>query len=265
MITSTQNSKIKRVRSLQTDQKSRRQEKVFVVEGVRLAEEALSAGCEVELVLYTDKLSERGIVVLSRYDEKGVSMEKVADHVMRSVSDIQNPQGILGVVTQRELPLPDQVTFIFIPDLVRDPGNLGSMLRTSAAAGVQVVLIPPETVDPFLPKVIRGGMGAHFRLPIRILTWEEIESRVKSLQVYLAAAEHGVPYTDANLCKPLALIVGGEAEGASLKAKKLAHTCLHIPMPGGGESLNVGIAAGVLLFEVARQRSAKRMGQRGST
>ena len=152
------------MRSLQTDQKSRRQEKVFVVEGVRLAEEALSAGCEVELVLYTDKLSERGIVVLSRYDEKGVSMEKVADHVMRSVSDIQNPQGILGVVTQRELPLPDQVTFIFIPDLVRDPGNLGSMLRTSAAAGVQVVLIPPETVDPFLPKVIRGGDGGSFPL-----------------------------------------------------------------------------------------------------
>jgi TrmH family RNA methyltransferase len=265
MITSTQNTKIKWVRSLQTNQKSRRQQNAFVVEGVRLAEEALNADWEVELVLYTDELSERGKSVLSRYDEKGVSMEKVTPHVMRAVSDTQIPQGILGVVTQRDLPLPDEVTFIFIPDLVRDPGNLGSMLRTSAAAGVQVVFIPPETVDPFLPKVIRGGMGAHFRLPIRILSWEEIGSCIKSLQVYLAAAELGVPYTDADFCNQLALIVGGEAVGASSKAKKLAHTCLHIPMPGGGESLNAGIAAGVLLFEVARQRSVKRIEQRGST
>jgi TrmH family RNA methyltransferase len=145
--------------------------------------------------------------------------------------------------------------FVFIPDAVRDPGNLGTMLRTAAAAGVQAVFVPPETVDPLSPKVVRGGMGAHFRLPIHLVRWERIVSHLKTMKVYLAAAGEGMTYTKADFSSPLALIVGGEAEGASIHAQSLATAHVQIPMPGEVESLNAAVAAGVLLFEAARQRS----------
>jgi len=233
-----------------------------VVEGVRLAEEVFRADWEVQLLLFTDELSERGKLVVDGYAERGIPIEETIPHVLHTISDTQTPQGIMLVVSRRELPFPDVLRFAFIPDMVRDPGNLGTMLRTSRAAGVQVVLIPPETVDPYSPKVIRAGMGAHFHLPICVLSWKEIESYLLLLQVFLADANHGIPYTAVDFHDPLALIVGGEAEGVSSKSKGLASIHLHIPMPGGGESLNAGVAAGVLLMEVARQRSIKNFDQK---
>jgi TrmH family RNA methyltransferase len=100
-------------------------------------------------------------------------------------------------------------------------------------------------------------MGAHFRVPILASSWAEIASRLRSQQVYLAAAQQGVSYTQADFRSSLALIVGGEAAGAGLQAQDLAKRYVHIPMPGGSESLNAAVAAGILLFEVLRQRSGK--------
>ena len=153
-----------------------------------------------------------------------------------------------------------------IPDQIRDPGNLGTLLRSAAATGVQAVLLPPETTDAFAPKVLRAGMGAHFRVPIRETGWEEIEQVCKSanganeqggksanLQMYLADM-NGKPCWETDLRQALALIVGGEAEGASDEARKLAHERISIPMAGNVESLNAGVAGSVLMFEVIRQR-----------
>jgi TrmH family RNA methyltransferase len=148
------------------------------------------------------------------------------------------------------------LSFVFVPDQLRDPGNLGTMLRTAAAAGVQAVFCPPETADAFSPKVLRAGMGAQFRLPVHTLDWDAITSHLALLKVILADMEQGLPYTQADLRPPLALIVGGEAEGASAQAHRLASGFVHIPMPGGVESLNAAVAAGILLFEVVRQRSS---------
>jgi len=255
MITSVQNPKIQWVRSLQADSRARRQEKTFVVEGVRLIEEAITAGWEARLVLHTEDLSERGLAVLKGYAAQGAPLEQITSQVMRSASDTETPQGILAVLAWRSLPLPAPLDFVLIPDTVRDPGNLGAMLRAAASAGVQAAFIPPETVDAFSPKVLRAGMGAHFRLPIRSTKWEEIVALVEPLKVFLPAAGEGVIYTGADFRVPLALIVGGEAEGASPQAQRLATRRVHIPMPGGGESLNAAVATGVLLFEVVRQRS----------
>ena len=258
MITSTRNPKIKRIRSLQSSSRARRQEGVFVVEGVRLAEEALACGWPVELVLYVDELDERGQALLSGFATRDIPLEQVAPHVMRAASDTETPQGILVVLEQRFLPWPAALEFIFIPDRMRDPGNLGSMLRSAEAAGVDAVFLPPGTVDAFSPKVARAGMGAHFRLPIHPLSWEQIRTHLGELQVYLADAGTGLPYTQADFRRPLALIVGGEASGAGVQAQGLATAKVHIPMPGGGESLNAAAAAGVLLFEVVRQRQMDR-------
>lgn len=255
MITSSQNPKVKWVRELQSSSRIRRQEGVFVIEGVRLVEEALTAGWQAQLVLFTSDLSQRGSNLLEGFAAQNAPLEQVAPSVLRTASDTETSQGILAVLERRQAPMVEKPNFVFIPDRVRDPGNLGAMLRTAAAAGVQAVFIPPGAVDVFSPKVLRAGMGAHFRLPVYSLEWAEIAAHVQALAVYLADVQQGVVYTQADWRAPLALIVGSEAEGASAPALELAAQRVHIPMPGGSESLNAAIAASILLFECVRQRS----------
>jgi len=255
MITSPQNPRMKWLHALQRQPRQRREERIFVIEGVRLAEEALAGGWNARLVVYTEDLNERGRAVVAGFAACGAPVELVSGAVLRSVSDTETPQGLLVALDWRVAALPDHLDFVFIPDKLRDPGNLGAMLRTAAAAGVQAVFLPPETTDAFAPKVLRAGMGAHFRLHIQVLDWEEIAEMLPGLNIYLASAGDGLPYTQADFKSPLALIVGGEAEGASPQATRLSTARVHIPMPGGSESLNAAIAGGVLIFEVLRQRS----------
>jgi len=253
MITSTRNPKIQWVRALQSRSRQRREDGVFVVEGVRLVEEALNSGWKARLVIYTDDLDLRGQRLVDEFASRNVPIELV----MRAASDTQTPQGILGVISLDDLPLPESLDFVFIPDGIRDPGNLGTMLRTAAAAGVDAVFLPPGTVDAFAPKVLRSAMGAHFRLPLFTGSWEEIRALISraSLRIYLAAADCDLVYTQADFRSPLALIVGGEAGGAGESARQVGDACVSIPMPGGTESLNAAVAAAVLFYEVLRQRS----------
>ena len=256
MITSVQNPKIKFVRDLQNQPEARHAAQAFVVEGVRLVEEALATDWKAQLVLYTADLGERGQKLVEGFAGRGAPVEQVSPQVFQSASDTKTPQGILAVLPIQSLPLPDRLDFLLIADSVRDPGNLGAMLRSAGAAGVQAVYVPPLTADPYAPKVVRAAMGAHFRLPISNLDWPEIRRSIReaNLRVFLAAAGEGIPYTQADFRSPLALVVGGEAEGASPAASELADARVQIPMPGGAESLNAAIAAGILLFEVVRQR-----------
>jgi TrmH family RNA methyltransferase len=117
--------------------------------------------------------------------------------------------------------------------------------------------LPEGSADAYAPKVVRAAIGAHFRLPLVTGAWSEIEARLKhdNLKVYLAEAGTGTIYTQAEFRPPVAIIIGGEAEGAGEAAARLAHERVHIPMPGGMESLNAAVAAGIVLFEVVRQRS----------
>ena len=256
MISSTHNAKIQWVRSLQSRSRERREASAFVVEGVRLAEEALQVTWNAHLLLYTSDLEPRGQAVVNGFAARGVPVEAVAPHIMSAASDTQTPQGLLVVLEMRSLPEPQQPDFVLIPDGVRDPGNLGGMLRSAAAAGCSLVCLPEGTVDVYSPKVVRAAMGAHFRLPLFTGSWQEIADLIQQagLNVFLAAAGQGSLYTQADFCQPTTIIVGGEAAGAGASAKTLAHTQVHIPMPGGSESLNAAAAAAILLFEVVRQR-----------
>lgn len=255
MITSSQNSKIKLVRALLGRAKERREENAFIAEGVRLVEEAANSNWKLWFALHDETLSERGKSLVEHLISRGVEVEMISEGLMKSLSETDTPQGILAVLELTNLPIPDSPNFILIPDQVRDPGNLGTLLRTAAATGVQAVLIPPETTDAFAPKVVRAGMGAHFRLPIHAMTWEEIEAQTKGLQIHLADMG-GTSCWETDLRQPLALIVGGEAEGASKEARELANGQLSIPMVGEMESLNAGVAGSVLMFEVVRQRKS---------
>jgi RNA methyltransferase, TrmH family len=253
MISSNQNPKIKLARALTGRPKERREAEAFLAEGVRLVEEAFAANWPFRFVLYSDELSERGKKLIEKLEDKKIEVENVENALLQSLSETETSQGILAVLNDSSLPIPQLANFILIPDSIRDPGNLGTLLRTADAAGVQAVLIPPETADAFAPKVLRAGMGAHFRLPMQAMSWNEIRERTKDLKIYLADMK-GQSCWETDFSQPLALIIGGEAEGASEQARKLSNAFVKIPMAGKTESLNAAVAGSVLVFEVTRQR-----------
>ena len=259
MITSIHNPRVQSVRKLLAQSKTRHEQAEFIIEGVRLAEEALKAGWEAHLVLITNHLDERGKFVADEFRARGVSVEQVSNSVMDTISQTETPQGILIVLSIQALPFPASSHFILILDGMRDPGNMGSILRTAAAAGVQLVLLAPGCADAWSPKVVRTGMGAHFRLPIASRGWPEIKRTLiqtdPGLRVFLADSTAGVPFTQVDFRPPLAIIIGGEAAGAGAESQTIAEVKVHIPMLGGSESLNAAAAASILLFEVHRQRS----------
>lgn len=255
MITSNQNSKIKLVRALLGRSKERREAGAFVADGVRLVEEAVKANWNCRFALYDETLSERGRLQVEGLKLRGVDVEEVSASVMKSISETEAPQGILAVLELTQLPITNHPNFILIPDQIRDPGNLGTLLRSAAASGVDVVLIPPETTDAFAPKVLRSGMGAHFRLPIHSMSWEEIAKTTAGLQIYVADMD-GQSCWETDLRQPVTLIIGNEAEGVRESARKLASGKISIPMSGETESLNAGVAGSVLMFEVMRQRTS---------
>jgi TrmH family RNA methyltransferase len=262
VITSLANSRVKLVRALQTRRRVRYHKERLVAEGTRLVREALTADLLPDFIFYTANWADTqaGAVLLQSFVESGFPALLVADQVMASCTDTETPPGVLAVLPFPYLPPPDAPTLVMVVDRLRNPGNLGTVLRSAAAAGVEVVLVPPGNVDPFNPKVVRAGMGAHFQVPVLRLGWQQAEARLVGLDSWLASAGEGTPYGQVDWTRPAALILGGEAKGAGKRAADLVAGRVHIPMPGGTESLNVGVAAGILLFEIVRQRA-----QRGDT
>ena len=242
MLTSIRNPKIQHIRGLQSRTRNRRQAREYVIEGVRLVEDALEAGRAPRFIIYTEDLMERGVAILDRFSALGVESASVSPDVMAAASDTETPQGLLAVMPVDPLPLPATPTFLLLLDRLRDPGNMGTILRTAAAAGMDGALIPP-------------GMGAHFRLPIHPLPWDEIRARATGLTAYLADAAGGQTHTEVDFRAPHLLIIGGEAQGAGPRALQLDPVPVKISMPGGTESLNAAVAAGILMFEAVRQRN----------
>lgn len=255
MITSASNSKIKLVRTLQTHPRDRKAQGAFVAEGVRLVEEAIKTNWPIDLIIYDQTLSERGNTLIETLSSQaGLGVFEVTPEIMAGVSDTETPQGILAVVKSTSLPLPAAPTFVILADQIRDPGNMGTLLRTAEAAGAEAVLLSPGTVDPYSPKVVRAGAGAHFYLSIHPKPWQEIHAYLKGLPIFLADSADGMPLWEADFSQPCALMIGGEAFGASSMGEQLATHRVTIPMPGRVESLNAAVAAGMLMAEVMRQR-----------
>jgi TrmH family RNA methyltransferase len=258
MITSVHNPRVQAISKLQKQAKVRREKQAFVIEGVRLAQEALQGGGEAQLLLFTDQLDKPGMDLVSDFSARGVQVEQVTETVMNAISETETPQGIMVVLSLLKLPIPEDPDFVLVLDGIRDPGNLGTILRTAMAAGVQAVLLAPGSVDAFAHKVVRAGMGAHFRLPVHQPGWDGINQVLRApgsmMRIYLADSTAGISYSQVDLRSPVAIIVGGEASGAGSESAALADELVHIPMPGGSESLNAAVAAGILIFEVVRQR-----------
>ncbi|MCP4424519.1 MAG: RNA methyltransferase [Chloroflexi bacterium] len=253
MITSLANAKIKYVRRLQAEKRFRTREKAFVVEGTRWAAELVRLARIPELIFYTEgwrQTAANAHILLQITGPK----QTVTHQVMAAISDTQTPPGFLAVLRRKPQALPDAPSLLLILDGVTNPGNLGTMLRSAGAAGAAGVLLGPGCVDAYNPKTVRGGMGAHLRLPIWSASWEQIAELTAKMSVWLATADGEIEYTAVPWTTPSALIIGGEAGGAGEKARKLATGTIAIPMRAATESLNAAVASAVILFEAARQR-----------
>lgn len=256
LISSISNPRVKQVRALQSSRAERESAGCFVVEGPTLVQEALQADVRLVEVYHTEQFAadpERDSL-LGQCAGEGAHILPVSDEVMRRMADTQTPQGILAVLPLVELPAPGSPSFALVVDAVHDPGNLGTILRLAAGAAVPLVLLTPGTVDIYNPKVVRGAMGAHFALPVLAASWAEVKARLPSNHIFLADSGDGIPHFRADWRQPCALIVSHEAHGPGAEALRLADQHVTIPMPGRTESLNVAMAAGILIYEMLRQR-----------
>ena len=258
MITSIHNPRVKAARKL-VDRKERYAVGMLLAEGVRMIADAVQCGVE-PLVVFYDPLAVEAnpaaATLLAAMDAGGTDCQACTPEVFATLTGTVTPQGLVAVLPlPLNLPFQAPLTFALVLDAVRDPGNAGTLLRSAAAAGVQAVIFGPQTVDPFNDKVLRAGMGAHFRVPLRICsTWEQVGQLLGSIpHIYLAEADAQLAYDQVDWRVPCALVVGGEASGAGAPARAAA-TAIAIPMHGGVESLNAAVAGSIILFEAARQR-----------
>jgi len=261
-LTGSSNPIIKEVRSLKN--KSSREEKgLYFVEGCRFVDEALTQ--EQAQILFTvasdSFVSSKGAEeLLNLLAQRVQQCYLVPDNLFRSISDTQNPQGILAVLRQEKLYLQyhrPAKGLIVILDSIKDPGNMGTIIRTADAAGCVGVVITEGCVDVYNPKVLRSTMGSIFHIPVyhgRGIG-ETMEALKESgFSLYVSHLDGAVSIYEADLSMDIGLIIGSEAEGASIQAVEKADCLVKIPMIGRAESLNASIAAAVIIFEAMRQR-----------
>ncbi|WP_376789915.1 TrmH family RNA methyltransferase [Thermoflexus sp.] len=257
-ITSPSNEKVKRVRALLEQRKARRTYRQMVLESPRLIDEALRFNAhhpEYRLLFafYADP-TPRAQETLSRLQAAGVPCYEVTPAILQMCTEAETPQGVIAVAPIPELPWPAAPTFLVLLDRVQEPGNVGAVLRSAAAAGAEGMILPPGTADPWHPKAVRAAAGAHFVLPVRPASWTEIPALLKGTTIWLATPGGTHTYLEVDWREPVTLILGGEAAGPGPEVHHLSHRTVRIPMARGMESLNVAVAAALLLYEVARQR-----------
>lgn len=265
MITSTSNQKIKQIVQWQTKARARRQDGIFLAEGLKMYEEA-PAGLIREVYL-TDALLQR---LIRRREESDIYIEEklkqtgyelVSEEVFARISDTQSPQGILTVMHQQTYE-PEQLLdtenplLVLLEDL-QDPGNLGTILRTGEGAGITGVIMSRNTVDIYNPKTIRSTMGSIYRVPFFYAdSMEEIIGMLqkKGIRVYAAHLQGQAYYSSFSFTGGTAFLIGNEGNGLRRETADLADSYLKIPMEGQVESLNAAIAASLLVYEAHRQR-----------
>lgn len=237
--------------------KSRERNRLFVAEGIRAVEELLRSALVIEGALAGPQLgeSERGVALLRAFAQRDLTTEQVSAGEMASAADTESPQGILaiGVVPERRLSdLPPQSQFqVLVLDAVQDPGNVGTLLRTAAALGVCATVALPGTVDLWNAKVVRSGMGAQFHHFCLSGTWPELDEFRHTHDVSTWGADPtGAPMERSNRPDRLMLVVGNEGGGLTPPTLERVQRRVALRLAPGVESLNVAVAAGILLYEL---------------
>lgn len=259
MISSTANARVKNVILLQKKAKERIEQGLFVIEGKKMFGEVMrDAPQEISEVYVTEEfLSDASqAAALS-----GISYETVTQSVMKAMAETMEPQGILALVRiprfdKKKLWENPKGLFVALENL-RDPGNLGTILRTSEAAGVSGILLSKESVDIYNPKVIRSTMGAIFRVPhfyTEDFLGELAEMKKKGATLYAAHLSGTMDYDEPSYEGRSVILIGNEANGLTPEATALANCLVRIPMEGKTESLNAAVATALLVYEGYRRR-----------
>ncbi|MGI8919882.1 MAG: TrmH family RNA methyltransferase [Pyrinomonadaceae bacterium] len=262
-ITSRDNSLLRQARAVRDG----KDETLIFVEGLRLCEEALSSGLEIQAVIYSNEIAkkERAAALLTELGKACERMGEVSESLLAMVSYTKTPQGMI-VLARRPVSGKERLAaekprphLIVIMDGINNPVNVGAIIRSAEAAGATGVITTGDSSDPFSPKALRGAMGSAFRLPIwngasyrEAVAWcaeqqiKTVCTDVKAMKLHTEIDWHG----------PSALILGSESTGLATEQVEMAGAKVKIPMQGSVESLNVGVAAAVILYEAARQRMA---------
>jgi len=240
--------------------KSRERHSLFVAEGVRAVEELLRSELRVTGVLTAPQLdgAPRGTALRGLIEERGMQATAVSEAEFRSAAETESPQGVLAIAEIPSYSLNDiavrKDVRLLVLDAVQDPGNVGTILRTAAALEADATIALPGTVDLWNAKVVRGAMGASFRHPAIHVTVDELFSFLGSQNVELWGADSdGEPVTHAAAPGRLALAVGNEGAGLSSTVRARAARIVSLPISGAVESLNVSVAAGILLYQLRKQ------------
>lgn len=274
MIISRTNPRVKEIRSLQVA-KYRRERGEYFVEGVRGVEEALACPQEVKRIAYSPRLqeTERGSRLLSRLrrEASGAEWLYLDDPVLDFISATQNHQGILAVLRRRESP-PEELYrregILLLLHQIQDPGNLGAILRVAAGGGAAGLILSRGAADPFSPKVVRAAMGGQLRLPFlleRDLEGCIGELRARGYFVWASAPRAGRSLWEVCFTRSAAVLFGPEGEGLPPGLLAAADDLFSIPMTPGVDSLNVAMAAGIVIYEARRQKELTPRGKAGAS
>lgn len=261
-ITSRDNSLLRQARAVRDG----KVKELIFIEGLRLAEEALRSNLNIDAVIVSDQLAqkEKAENLINELGQVSQRVASVSEKLLESISYTKTPQGIVLLASRPEVSKEVfamsnlESSLIVLMHRINNPVNVGAILRTAEAAGATGAIATQNTADPFSPKSLRGAMGSAFRLPVWFgPTYDEAVAWCgdRGIQTICADVHASTSYDEADWQRPTALILGPESEGLSSAEIAKANEAVRIPMYGSAESLNVAVAAGVMLYEAARQRT----------
>lgn len=262
MITSLSNPIVKHVKSLHK-KKGRWKSKNYFVEGIRAVEESIASNGKIEYVIYSDSLFNvnGGKLLFDIINEKNYTSYYVSDKILKEISDTENPQGIIAVVKFEVKEVMDLLdnncNLLVLLDRIQDPGNIGTIIRSADAFGATGIIMTKGCVDLYNPKVIRASMGSIFHIPV---AYTDIVSKTlkglkeRGLKIVTTSLDTNSYCHEVNLTQDIILVVGNEGSGVSEEIMDFSDYMIKVPIVGKAESLNVGVATGIVLYEAYRQR-----------
>lgn len=266
MISSITNPKVKYLKSLVKGQ-GKAGINEFVIEGIHIVEEALSAHiskrCEIKLIVFSKRLSnsKEGSLLFDKLSDAGITALEASEKIIEHLSDVKTPQGLIGLVEYKSADFgaffEEDDPIILILDGIQDPGNLGAIIRSASAFGISGILLSGGTVNPFNQKVIRSTAGTIFN--VKIIKADKMDDTMQALKrrgIKLIATTPRASklVSEADLKEPVALIIGSEGRGINENILKSSDEVVSIPMSGEAESLNAAVSASIILYEALRQR-----------
>ncbi|HWQ83808.1 MAG TPA: RNA methyltransferase [Anaerolineales bacterium] len=267
LITSKANPKIKQIRALR-QHKARQAAGLLVVEGIRPVGEAIAAHAQIESLVYAPDLltSDYAQRLITEETARGVPAYPTTPDVFSSIAEKDNPQGLLAVVVQPHTHLaslnPNNFSWGVAAISPQDPGNTGAILRTIDAAGASGLILIDNSVDPFHPTAVRASMGALFWLPVAQTSFSEFSAwaSTHAYQLYGTSAHASQDYREIpHYEHPCILLLGSEREGLSLEQLNICQHRVRLPMAGRTTSLNLAVAAGILLYDMLEKQASQNL------